>query len=75
MNDNKTPVFLIAASEGKSLVNFRGSLIRHIISQACEVVCTSIEPAEEVSESIEDLGARYLQTCGSRVGIGIKDGL
>lgn len=75
MNDNKTPVFLIAASEGKSLVNFRGSLIRHIISQGCEVVCTSIEPAEEISESIEDLGARYLQTCGSRVGIGINDGL
>lgn len=67
--------FLIAASDGKSLINFRGPFIRFLVSRGHTVICSSIEPASEMENEINALGAQYRQVKGSRVGVGIADGL
>ena len=66
---------VVAASDGESLINFRGPLIRYLVAHDNRVVCISIEPPEEMREQIAALGAEYEQVAGSRVGIGVGDGL
>ena len=65
----------IVATNGTSLVNFRGSFISELVSKNYDVECVSIEPYEEIGEKIEQLGARYTQVAGDRVGIGVFSGL
>lgn len=62
---------LICASYGYSLTNFRGDLIKEIVSKGHEVICTSIEPIEMMEEEIKALGASYYCIPGSRTGTGI----
>ncbi len=64
----------IVATDGKSLTNFRGPLIKYLVSQGNKVICVSIESEEEMSEPIKNLGAEYIQVAGNRVGIGVSDG-
>lgn len=75
MNEQRQLTVAVVAADGESLVNFRGPLIRYLIGKGCRVVCVSIEPPEEMREAIAALGAEYAQVAGSRVGIGIGDGL
>jgi glycosyltransferase involved in cell wall biosynthesis len=75
MNASFPETFLIAASDGKSLLNFRGPFIRFLVSQGHKVICSSIEPPQQIESEINALGAQYRQVSGSRVGIGISDGL
>ncbi len=65
----------IVATNGFSLSNFRGKLIRDWVNKGYEVVCISIEPVEEMRTAIEVLGATYYQVEGSRVGIGLMSGI
>lgn len=64
----------IAASDGKSLVNFRGTLVRGWVSGGARVICTSIEPPEQMTVIREELGAEYVQIPGSRTGTGLMEG-
>ena len=73
MNSKKRTICIVA-SDGKSLVNFRGPLIRFLVSEGNRVVCVSIESPQEMSEQIKNLGAEYVQVEGSRVGIGLGSG-
>ncbi|MBQ6067368.1 MAG: glycosyltransferase family 4 protein [Clostridia bacterium] len=75
MGTGKKRTVVIAASDGESLINFRGPFIRYLVAQGNRVVCVSIEPPEEMREPIAALGAAYEQVAGSRVGIGVGDGL
>lgn len=65
----------IGASYGKSLINFRGELIRSIVAKGHKVYCVSIEPDSEIGEAVRSLGAHYYQIGGDRTGIGIGGGL
>ncbi len=65
----------ICATSGVSLTNFRGELIKSWVRQGHSVVCTSIEPYEQMAEAISKLGASYYQIAGSRVGIGLLEGV
>lgn len=65
----------VVATNGVSLTNFRGCLIKKMVQDGHEVICISIEPKEEVKESIEQLGASYFQVAGNRTGIGLFSGL
>ncbi len=65
----------ICATSGVSLTNFRGELIKSWVNKGHEVICMSIEPYEEMSQQISKLGASYYQVAGSRVGIGVLEGL
>ncbi len=65
----------VVATSGISLTNFRGRLIQKFIADGHEVVCISIEPPDEVRQSVEALGATYYQVSGSRTGTGIFSGL
>ncbi len=65
----------VVASDGRSLINFRGPLIRSLSAAGHRVICVSIEEKEEMQSAIAGLGAEYMQVSGSRVGIGIGDGL
>jgi glycosyltransferase involved in cell wall biosynthesis len=62
---------VISASNGKSLVNFRGSLIREMIHRGHEVICTSIEPLDDMKDEINKLGAKYHCIPGTRTDINI----
>ena len=64
----------IVATNGTSLTNFRGPLISDLVKRGYEVTCVSIEPPEEMEDSIRALGAKYVQVEGSRVGTGIFSG-
>lgn len=65
---------LIVATAGESLYKFRGNLIREWVKRGCEVVCISIEPSEEMSPIVQELGASYVQVPGNRTGTSIIDG-
>ena len=75
MNPDKPKTFCLVATNGASLTNFRGALIRTLVAKGFRVVCVSIEPDAEVGESVRMLGAEYRQVAGSRVGIGLLSGL
>lgn len=62
---------MISASHGRSLINFRGSLIKEMIMHGHEVICTSIEAEAEMGASISQLGAAYICIPGTRTGIGL----
>ena len=59
---------VISASSGRSLINFRGTLIKDIVNQGHEVVCLSCEDDEEIREKVQALGAVYRQVFISRTG-------
>ncbi len=67
--------FCIVATSGVSLTNFRGTFIRELVAAGYRVVCVSIESPEEMSSSIEILGAEYQQVGGTRTGIGFFSGV
>lgn len=71
--ENKRTICVVA-TDGKSLTNFRGPLIKYLVSQGNRVVCVSIEPEEEMAQAIGNLGAEYVQVSGNRVGIGLGEG-
>ena len=75
MSGEKQLTVAVVAADGESLVNFRGPLIRYLADRGNRVVCVSIEPPEEMRDAIAALGAEYAQVAGSRVGIGVGDGL
>ncbi|MBQ7725874.1 MAG: glycosyltransferase, partial [Clostridia bacterium] len=64
----------IVATDGTSLINFRGPLIKHFVSAGYDVTCVSIEPESKMKEAIQALGAHYLQVSGDRVGTGFLSG-
>lgn len=66
--------FCIVATNGVSLTNFRGALIRDLVGRGYRVVCVSIEDDAEVGESVRNLGAEYRQIAGDRTGIGLLSG-
>lgn len=61
----------IISTNGNSLNNFRGRLIRELIQANHQVVCISIEPESEIGLRIQNLGASYYQVEGSRTGLNI----
>lgn len=65
----------IVATNGISLINFRGPFIKELVAKGYDVQCVSIEPFEEIGEKIQQLGAEYIQVLGDRVGTGIFSGL
>lgn len=65
----------VVATNGTSLTNFRGPFITDLVNRGYKVTCVSIEPPEEMEDSIRTLGAKYVQVEGSRVGTGIFSGL
>ncbi len=66
--------FCIVATNGMSLLNFRGPFIREIVRRGLRVVCVSIEPDSEMGDGVRSLGAEYHQIGGDRTGIGIASG-
>ncbi|MFV0342947.1 MAG: hypothetical protein ACK5JH_08630 [Anaerocolumna sp.] len=66
---------LICASYGRSLINFRGDLIKEMIAKGHEVICSSIEPAYEMEEEIRSLGARYYPIPGTRTGLNMMENI
>lgn len=66
---------LLCASQAWSLINFRGEMIKSWIKLGHEVVCSSIEPADEVAEQIANMGASYYQISGTRTGKSVFEGL
>lgn len=66
---------VISASNGMSLINFRGELIKEWVKRGHEVVCTSIESEQEMRSKIELLGAKYYCVSGTRTGLNICSGL
>lgn len=59
---------IIAASSGKSLIDFRGSLIKDIVNKGHEVYCISCENDNSIKEKISYLGASYVYVPMSRTG-------
>ena len=66
---------IISASSGISLTNFRGELIKEWVKRGHEVICTSIEPEEEMNYIISTLGAKYYCVPGTRTGTNVFCGL
>ena len=75
MEGQNKRTFFIGAADAGSLTNFRGPLIRFLVSQGNRVICSSVEPPEEATGGVRALGAEYVRTGGSRVGTGIAEGL
>lgn len=75
MNAAGKKTIMVVAADGGSLTNFRGPLIRQLAAEGHRVICVSVEPPEEMAAAAAALGAEYRQVAGSRVGIGIGDGL
>ena len=65
----------MVATNGVSLINFRGALIRSLVADGLRVVCVSIEPDAEIGDAVRNLGAEYRQVAGDRTGIGVFSGL
>ena len=74
-NEGTQQTVCIVASEGRSLINFRGPLIKSWVDLGFKVVCVSVESPEDMVPEIEKLGASYVQVYGSRTGIGLRDGI
>ncbi len=65
----------IIATEGRSLFNFRGELIKEWVKAGHEVIAASIEPESEMQEKMQALGAAYRQISGSRTGTNLMQDL
>lgn len=59
---------IVAASNGKSLVDFRGNLVSDIIARGHEVYCISCEDDDVTRKNVEALGAKYRCVPMSRTG-------
>ena len=66
---------MVVATDGRSMLRFHGLFIRYMAGEGNRVVCVSIEPPEEMRGPVAALGAEYEQVAGSRVGIGVGEGL
>lgn len=66
--------FCIVATDGNSLLNFRGPWIKYLVSEGYDVYCISVEPEEEIKDIIDELGVSYIQVEGDRIGTGIRSG-
>lgn len=73
--DLKGKTICISASDGRSLTNFRGNLIKGWVHSGARVICSSIESEDEMKIIKNELGAEYYQIPGNRTGIGIRDGI
>lgn len=71
----KGKTICISASEGRSLLNFRGRLIQDWVKCGARVICTSIESPDSMDFINKELGAEYFQIPGNRTGIGIVEGI
>jgi glycosyltransferase involved in cell wall biosynthesis len=65
----------VVATNGLSLMNFRGELIKSLVLLGHDVTCISIEPKKYMMNQVADLGAEYFQVGGTRVGIGLFSGI
>lgn len=66
---------VVAASYGRSLLNFRGDLIKEMVEKGHDVLCISVESREEMEGPVASLGAAYETVGGSRTGTGIIENL
>lgn len=64
----------VVATDGASLVNFRGPFIKQLVADGYDVHCVSIEPEFEMAKAMSALGAKYIQVAGDRVGTGVLSG-
>ncbi|MBX3739287.1 MAG: glycosyltransferase family 4 protein [Candidatus Didemnitutus sp.] len=60
---------LLLASFDRSLVNFRGPLIRDLVAAGCKVVAAAPAESKEVPRQVEDLGARFVGVELARTGL------
>lgn len=74
MENAQKKTVCIVATNGHSLVNFRGALIKDLIQSGFRVVCISIESDAEMGDAVRAIGAEYYQVAGDRTGIGIFSG-
>lgn len=65
----------IIASEGRSLKNFRGELIKEWVRLGHEVTAVSVEPLSEMKDMAAELGASYVSVSGDRAGTNIVNDL
>ena len=75
MEESKKLTIAVVAADGASMINFHGLFIRYLTEEGNRVVCVSIETPEEMREAVAGLGAEYAQVSGSRVGIGVIEGV
>ena len=75
MNIHDNLIFCIVATNGASLINFRGPFIRALVQRGLRVVCVSSEDDSEIGDDVRNLGAEYRQIAGDRTGIGLLSGL
>lgn len=59
---------VLSASDGNSLIRFRGNLIQSMVACGHEVICLSGEPEEEMAPRLSPLGASYRRVPLSRTG-------
>lgn len=59
---------VFSASQGKSLIIFRGNLIKSIVQRGHQVICLSCEDEDYFRTEIEQLGASYQKIKISRTG-------
>lgn len=59
---------IVSASQGKSLIIFRGNLIKSIVQRGHQVICLSCEDDEYLKTEIKKLGATYQIVKISRTG-------
>lgn len=62
---------IVSASDGRSLLDFRGCLVKDLVARGHEVVCLSCEPPEEMEKAVADLGASYRMVPMSRTGTNV----
>ncbi|MEN1944765.1 glycosyltransferase family 4 protein [Luteimonas sp. MJ293] len=60
---------LIVASAARSLVNFRGPLIGHLVARGWEVLAAAPDPTDEIRSKLRRLGAGFRQVSIHRAGI------
>ena len=61
MNENTGKIIFVAGADADSLINFRGPLIRFLVSEGNRVICSSVEPPEECTDKIKkQSGIRFL---------------
>ena len=66
---------VVSASDGRSLIDFRGCLVKDLVARGHEVVCLSIEPPEIMADAVAELGATYRMVPMSRTGTNVLSDL
>jgi glycosyltransferase involved in cell wall biosynthesis len=59
---------VVAASNGNSLINFRGKLISEMVKRGNEVICISYENDKKFIDDVHALGAKYQRVPMTRTG-------